>query len=704
MKKYIMSMMIPVFCIVCCLGILIWGFPEMLDTVILPQYIVYLLVVACVYCFLYQRKKIKIIKVFWLLFILIGIFNISTLIKGMHIGYNLITDAYAFYSDYIFNQYEIANDFLLVRDQFTTFFLYMSIFFFLAVYTFWQTKHYFAVFMITFLPFFFVLLYSTPIARVFALPLFMLWFYMFISNKGRKGNRRATRKTACSVSVVCLLAVFLATPSNTYELRGTSGTLRERIAYRLEEMAYNITHADEEVGEVDLGKAGNRMYANVTHLYVYGENLTGSLYLKDYSGAIYEENSWQSLTEETYESLKDYDWSQIDSWIYSKNSDLKEILSLWDNEMIIRIDDRRPSKRYALIPYYMIYSSSELTNWYDAYRTGQEDEMIYRTYKLDDSSVYYTRVFEDEYIDFVVDNYLQVPDSARELFDDIMPYNQFSNLRTAEKIEFIKSYLRENTEYTLTPGRTPDDQDFVEYFLLENKKGYCVHYATAATLMLRYLDIPARYVTGYYLPSYEISYGVGNVQDNDAHAWVEIFDSEKGWTPIEFTPGYSVSRGTESSSPVVKNENRPETETPQTNNSSENHTTQNQNQSSTNVQTEENAFTLSMNMKIALGIVTALVIVILQRQIRIYRRKTKCLSSDYKQGITYSYFLLCKIMKENEIEESIYSICREAMYSQHEMHKEQSEEVYAYTVKKYKEYSKKLPIYKRLWLRYYHAI
>ncbi len=704
MKKYIKSMLLPVFCFFCCLGILIYGFPEMLYTIKWGQYFIYTVAVMCIYCIFYQKKKITYIKVFWSIFILIGILNIRTLIEGMHVGYNLITEAYAMYSDYFFEQYEVVNDFLLVRKQFTDFFLYASVFFFLAVYTFWQTKRYIAVTMITFLPFFFVLLYSTPIGWKFALPLFMLWFYMFLSNKGRKGNSRATRKTACFVSVITLLFVFFITPFDSYELRGTSGNIRERVAYRIEEMFYNLTHSNEEIGEADLGKAGNRMYANVTHLYVTGENLSGNLYLRDYSGAVYEDNSWHMLPEETYKSLKDYDWGQIDSWIYSKNSNLKEILSLWNDEMLLHIVDKRPSKRYAIVPYYLMHSSSELTSWYDGYRTGQEDEMIYRTYKLDDSSVFYTGVFEDEYIDFVVQNYLQVPDSIKKLFDDILPYDMLYEYSSAEKIAYIKEYLKEHTKYTLTPGRTPDDRDFVEYFLLENKKGYCVHYATTATLMLRYLGIPARYATGYYLPGYELIYGVGDVQDNDAHAWVEIFDDEKGWMPLEVTPGYSASKGTEMSSPITQNNKRPETETPKKDGNTDTQTTENKEQQEANVQKQIKFIQLSANTKIAIGLVLMFAAIVLQRQIRMHKRKSRCLASDYRQGITYSYVLLCKIMKEDEMDQGILSICREAMYSQHEMKKEQSEKVYAYMVDLYTAYRKKQFIIKRLWLRYYYAI
>ncbi len=57
--------------------------------------------------------------------------------------------------------------------------------------------------------------------------------------------------------------------------------------------------------------------------------------------------------------------------------------------------------------------------------------------------------------------------------------------------------LQSHASYTLTPGRAPVNQDIVEYFLFENHEGYCVHFASAATLMYRLYGIPARYASGY---------------------------------------------------------------------------------------------------------------------------------------------------------------------------------------------------------------
>lgn len=112
---------------------------------------------------------------------------------------------------------------------------------------------------------------------------------------------------------------------------------------------------------------------------------------------------------------------------------------------------------------------------------------------------------------------------------------------------FILYTLQNHAVYSTTPGSAPLNKDIVGYFLFDNGKGYCVHFATAAAMMYRLYGIPARYVTGYSIPS---SYFVnsdedgGNnnlvwearVDDYCAHAWVEIFLKDYGWVPVEVTP------------------------------------------------------------------------------------------------------------------------------------------------------------------------
>ena len=77
-------------------------------------------------------------------------------------------------------------------------------------------------------------------------------------------------------------------------------------------------------------------------------------------------------------------------------------------------------------------------------------------------------------------------------------------------------------------------EDFAAHFLSEGR-GYCVHFATTAALLLRMNGVPARYVSGY---TADITPGEATaVPDYAAHAWVEIYLDGYGWYPVEVTPG-----------------------------------------------------------------------------------------------------------------------------------------------------------------------
>ncbi len=101
--------------------------------------------------------------------------------------------------------------------------------------------------------------------------------------------------------------------------------------------------------------------------------------------------------------------------------------------------------------------------------------------------------------------------------------------------------------YTITPDLTGIDPtlDGVENFLRNTKEGYCVQFASAVTLILRQLDIPARYVEGYVGNNLEkisrddFVYGA-YIRDYQAHAWVEVWFDGVGWIQYETTPQYYV--------------------------------------------------------------------------------------------------------------------------------------------------------------------
>lgn len=157
--------------------------------------------------------------------------------------------------------------------------------------------------------------------------------------------------------------------------------------------------------------------------------------------------------------------------------------------------------------------------------------------------------------------WLQIPDDNRpSIMNFVSKLNINESMDEYEIAQCIKDYYYNNIPYTLRPGATPRNRDFVNYFLDNNKKGYCVHFASAATLAFRQLGIPARYVEGYafdYLSVMEATVNADaevdefydgynelgdsalvtvELTDADAHAWVEIYTDDYGWIPVELTP------------------------------------------------------------------------------------------------------------------------------------------------------------------------
>lgn len=112
----------------------------------------------------------------------------------------------------------------------------------------------------------------------------------------------------------------------------------------------------------------------------------------------------------------------------------------------------------------------------------------------------------------------------------------------AEKVKRIQNYLLNHYNYALAVEVPPADQDFVTYFLTEGKQGYCVYFASAATIMSRLAQVPARYVEGFV--TYD-SYQRGRDQaitGERAHAWTEVY-YEGQWHTLETTPTFARADG-----------------------------------------------------------------------------------------------------------------------------------------------------------------
>ncbi|MBO4390665.1 MAG: transglutaminase domain-containing protein [Lachnospiraceae bacterium] len=106
-----------------------------------------------------------------------------------------------------------------------------------------------------------------------------------------------------------------------------------------------------------------------------------------------------------------------------------------------------------------------------------------------------------------------------------------------DKAKAIEQYLREyeyRTDVDLS-GRA----NYIEDFLFETQSGYCVHFASAMTLMLRVSGIPSRYCIGYIHQDRKEK----AVLSTEAHAWPEAYIGNLGWVSFEPTATYRNAEG-----------------------------------------------------------------------------------------------------------------------------------------------------------------
>lgn len=216
-----------------------------------------------------------------------------------------------------------------------------------------------------------------------------------------------------------------------------------------------------------------------------------------------------------------------------------------------------------------VYSTSDISddNWrekiqeyctdndlisFDEYFPVDLDLPLNKSDLLNNGYALMAELLQNKYKEFVYANYLKVPDTkemaeVHEHYADLLSENHSTALETLDVLQHIKERMHSECSYSLYPRKTPSTRDFVNYFLLENHKGYCTHYASAGVMLARMAGIPARYSTGYILVDDDIKKGKYNsngsvtldVKDNRSHAWTEVYIDGLGWIPYEFTAGYS---------------------------------------------------------------------------------------------------------------------------------------------------------------------
>ena len=104
----------------------------------------------------------------------------------------------------------------------------------------------------------------------------------------------------------------------------------------------------------------------------------------------------------------------------------------------------------------------------------------------------------------------------------------------------LDNFRNENFVYTLSPpllGEHTEDE-----FLFDTRRGFCEHYASAFTVLMRAAGIPARVVTGYQGGQINPVSDYILIRQADAHAWTEVWISGTGWIRVDPTAAVSPAR------------------------------------------------------------------------------------------------------------------------------------------------------------------
>lgn len=366
----------------------------------------------------------------------------------------------------------------------------------------------------------------------------MVWLYLLIAGivllvmtnlLRRQDLRRGNRLTAILAVPVALamLLQFWAIPRQTYQGQNRADKLAELIlawlpeSWKNQEAGADFSGASEEQ-HLDLTQVGNRYDTYMTVMEVTAEQ-GGKVYLRAQILDTYDGTSWS-------------DSGKISNLRYPNGDILEE-------NGFVTISTRNPhALRYT--PYYpRSIGTRAMEN--RTLNQGQDTEYTYETMRLVPwyenrfllSSFYSSSssMLIDPYLGYTDATCTALPEHTRKYAREVLAQIRTDAVTPAQLVKKIEEFVQSSASYNTRVSRMPEgEEDFVRWFLEESDRGYCIHFASTAAVLLRAAGIPARYVTGYMVDTEPGA--VTAVRGEHAHAWVEYYMAGVGWVIMEATP------------------------------------------------------------------------------------------------------------------------------------------------------------------------
>ena len=259
-----------------------------------------------------------------------------------------------------------------------------------------------------------------------------------------------------------------------------------------------------ELQKVDLKNLGPKVMTGEPALDYRSE--TEISYLRGVSLGVYDDNTWKAMDDAAYSP-----------WSYARS----ELGPQYRLE--VETIRRQPQL-------YTTYEMGEIpaagTAVADAYIRNDDRLLQYES----QYGTFASWTPSADYDDYAVSAYTQLPETLEDPLRELLHLHGLQAATPQEIVSFLRTY----GVYDLNTPKIPDGEDFVLYFLTESRRGYCVHFASAAVLLLRAAGYPARYVTGYAVDGPAGQWN--EVTEDDAHAWVEFYSLGWGWYCLDPTP------------------------------------------------------------------------------------------------------------------------------------------------------------------------
>ena len=466
--------------------------------------------------------------------------------------------------------------------------------------------------------------------------------------------------------LIGLLTLFLAIPQEGYV--NQSAELREKLLSMVEtvpqtlETAVDTLNGSVQSGEpedLDLRKIGARPRYTSAVMDVMAET-GGTLYLRGQDYDAYSGTGW-TATEIRIEEFQ-YDGEPGGTvWVQTRGRQAVYYLPYYPAEDTLlaggRLNNGSREREYT-------FTRSVLPeNWRE--RNPSEETG-------NDSIEFPVAGVEDVEAARERQRFLNLPNDTRTRAQAMLETILSGAEDTTEKADRIGEFVRNSAEYDRNTGRMPGEEpDFALWFLEESDTGYCVHFATAAVVLLRAADIPARYVSGYMVET-EAGQTVTVTMDN-AHAWAEYYEPKlDAWVILEATPAAVEEEGIPAATEEAAStptETQPRTEPESTKVT----TAVTEIPAETSGATQEKPAKLPGALGAVFLVLGAVLAVLAQRNIRLaVRRRHQRTGKKNAQALARwrETELLCRLLGQ-PVPEELAELAQKAKFSQHTLTEEE---------------------------------